>query len=113
VRVDDRSVHVPALPAQVVDPTGAGDAYCGGFVVGWLVTGDPAIAAACGSVAAAETIGMFGAFGEGPPPTPTQRLANVDQLLEVGAPAKTTTGQQAAMRTLREHLLGQRQASPS
>jgi sugar/nucleoside kinase (ribokinase family) len=111
VRVNERSVHVPALPAQVVDPTGAGDAYCGGFVVGWLVTEDPAVAAACGSVAAAETIGRFGAFSEEPPPTPAQRLANVDLLLEARSHATSPKEQQAAMQTLREHLLGQHQAS--
>ena len=113
VRVNERSIHVPALPAEVVDPTGAGDAYCGGFVVGWLVTRDPAVAAACGSVAAAETVGVFGAFRETPPPTPRERIANVDQLLEAGAPARTTAEQNAAMRTLRAHLLGDRQASPA
>ena len=113
VRVNERSVHVPALSAQVVDPTGAGDAYCGGFVVGWLVTGDPAIAAACGSVAAAETIGMFGAFGAEPAPTPAQRLAMVDLLLDGRSHPTGTTEQQAAMRTLREHLFGERQASPA
>ena len=32
--------HVPAYPAQTVDPTGAGDSFCGGFLVGLHETGD-------------------------------------------------------------------------
>jgi sugar/nucleoside kinase (ribokinase family) len=113
VRVDARSLHVPALPADVLDPTGAGDAYCGGFVVGWLVTGDSAVAAACGSVTAAETIGRFGAFDDGPPPTPTDRLANIDRVLAAGSHDSSTTEHKAAVRTLRAYLFGQRQASPA
>ena len=45
---------------RVVDPTGAGDAYCGGFIVGSLLSGSAVIAAACGTVAAGETIGIGG-----------------------------------------------------
>lgn len=44
--------HVPAYPATVVDPTGAGDSFCGGFLVGLLETGDIVRAAAYGTVAA-------------------------------------------------------------
>ena len=53
--VTDRTggiTHVPAYPAAVIDPTGAGDSYCGGFLVGLRDTGDPVLAAACGTVAA-------------------------------------------------------------
>jgi len=62
VRRQGRSAHVPAPVVPVVDPTGAGDAYCGGFVAGWLSTRSLEVAAACGTIAAAETIGAFGAF---------------------------------------------------
>jgi ribokinase len=49
----DRQVtHVPAFPAAAVDPTGAGDAYCGGFLVGLEETGDLVQAALYGTVAA-------------------------------------------------------------
>jgi hypothetical protein len=58
------------------------------------------VAAACGSVAAAETIAAFGAFVDGPPPTPALRVANVEHLLE-GLRVKR------ALPALREHLLGQ------
>ena len=52
VDADGRVSHVPAYPADVVDPTGAGDSYCGGFLAGLHETGDLVRAAACGTVAA-------------------------------------------------------------
>jgi hypothetical protein len=36
---------VPAYPVQPSDVTGAGDAYCGGFLAGLVQTGDPLEAA--------------------------------------------------------------------
>jgi ribokinase len=80
VRTEGRSVHVPAVEVPIVDPTGAGDAYCGGFVVGWLVTGSAVVAAACGTISAADMIGRFGAFTDEPPATPDRRLRLVRQL---------------------------------
>lgn len=76
VRFDGRSVHVPAPAVPMVDPTGAGDAYCGGFVAGWLATRSPEVAAGCGTIAAGETIGAFGAFPSGPP----DRRGRIDRL---------------------------------
>jgi ribokinase len=35
-----RRYHVPVYPARVKDPTGAGDAYCGGFIAAYAETGD-------------------------------------------------------------------------
>jgi sugar/nucleoside kinase (ribokinase family) len=32
--------HIPAVETAVVDPTGAGNAYCGAFLAGWVTTGD-------------------------------------------------------------------------
>ncbi len=81
VRLDGRSVHVPAQAARVVDSTGAGDAYCGGFIAGWLATRQIEVAAACGTVAAGETIGSFGAFLPGAEPTSEERLARLAALL--------------------------------
>jgi sugar/nucleoside kinase (ribokinase family) len=80
VRADGRSVHIPALSVPVVDPTGAGDSYCGGFVAGWLVTGSSVIAAACGTISAAGMIGRFGAFTDAPPATSDRRLRLVREL---------------------------------
>jgi ribokinase len=51
-----RRWHVPAYPAAVVDVTGAGDAYCGGFMIGLAQTGDPLEAALRGSVSASLVI---------------------------------------------------------
>ena len=49
---DGEMTHVPAYPAAAVDPTGAGDAFCGGFLVGLRETGDLVRAALCGTIAA-------------------------------------------------------------
>lgn len=43
---------IPAYPDAAVDPTGAGDAFCGGFLVGMAQTGDLVESAALGSAAA-------------------------------------------------------------
>jgi len=55
------TVEVAAVPATVVDTTGAGDAYAAGFLVG-LTAGRPLDRCGrLGSIAAAEVIGHFGA----------------------------------------------------
>jgi hypothetical protein len=54
--------EIPAYPAKVIDPTGAGDAYCGGFLAGYRMTYDPIQAALYGSVSASLTIEGSGAF---------------------------------------------------
>ncbi len=49
--------RVPAYPSKrVIDLTGAGDAFCGGFLVGMTETQDPRIAAAYGSISASLVI---------------------------------------------------------
>lgn len=53
---------VPAYPTCVVDVTGAGDAYCGGFMVGYEETSDPALAGCYGAVSAAFVLEGFGAL---------------------------------------------------
>lgn len=45
-------VHIPACPAQVTNPVGAGNAYCGGFLVGLIESGDLRLAGYYGAVAA-------------------------------------------------------------
>ncbi|MGB8644575.1 MAG: PfkB family carbohydrate kinase [Anaerolineae bacterium] len=52
VHEDNVLVHIPAAPAQVVDPTGAGNAYCGAFLAGYLQTGHIRRAGLYGAVAA-------------------------------------------------------------
>ncbi|MCW2941321.1 MAG: hypothetical protein JWN00_4306 [Actinomycetia bacterium] len=48
--------QIPAYPSDVVDPTGAGDAFCGGFLVGLGETGDVVEAAARGAVSASYAV---------------------------------------------------------
>ncbi|GAB3031636.1 carbohydrate kinase [Nocardioides flavus (ex Wang et al. 2016)] len=49
-------VHLPAVPAEVVDVTGAGDAMLAAWVAAWLRGADPVAAAQEGHLAAAATI---------------------------------------------------------
>ena len=48
--------HIPSYPTHVRDVTGAGDAYCGGFLVGYQRSQDPVEAALFGSVSASLTV---------------------------------------------------------
>jgi ribokinase len=54
--------HVPALPVQVVDVTGAGDAFCGGFMADFVQRGDPVRAAITGTVSASLCVQDYGAL---------------------------------------------------
>jgi ribokinase len=53
---------VPAYPAKVRDVTGAGDAYCGGFLTGLAETEDPVEAALRGAVSASLVVEGVGAL---------------------------------------------------
>ncbi len=57
-----RRWHVPAYPVDVVDVSGAGDSYCGGFLAGLGITDDPLEAALRGSVAASFVVEGYGAL---------------------------------------------------
>lgn len=52
--------HVPPYPANVDDLTGAGDSFCGGFMVGYAESHNPWQAALTGTVAASYVIEGFG-----------------------------------------------------
>lgn len=52
---------IPAYPSRVRDVTGAGDAFCGGFLVGLSETGDVIEAALRGNISASLTIEGTGA----------------------------------------------------
>jgi hypothetical protein len=54
--------EIPAYPARVADPTGAGDSYCGGFLAGYKLTYDPVQAALYGSISASLTVEGSGIF---------------------------------------------------
>lgn len=51
-----RRWEIPAYPSKMVDPTGAGDAFCGGFLAGFNQTYDPLEAVLYGNIAASFTI---------------------------------------------------------
>ena len=59
-RENKRGLNVPALNVQVVDPVGAGNAYCGGFLVEWANSHDGGKAGMCGSVAASFLLEQVG-----------------------------------------------------
>lgn len=54
--------EVPAYPARRADPTGVGDAFCGGFLAGWRRTYDPVQATLYGNVSASLKLEGSGAF---------------------------------------------------
>lgn len=58
----DEKWHIPAYPSRVVDVTGAGDAFCGGFLVGLDQTNNPVEAALRGNVGASIVVEGTGAL---------------------------------------------------
>lgn len=61
--------HIPAVPVPVVDSVGAGNAYCGALLVGWVESGNLALAGMYASVAASFLVEQHGL----PPPRSTLR----------------------------------------
>jgi sugar/nucleoside kinase (ribokinase family) len=73
-------IHTPAHPVNLVDTTGAGDGYCGGFVAG-LAAGRPlAECAAMGTVSASYIVEACGAL-ETERPSPAARQARLQRVL--------------------------------
>lgn len=64
-----RAWQIPTFPARAVELTGAGDAFCGGFLVGLAETGDPVRAACYGTVSASFVVETT---------TPLQALAHIN-----------------------------------
>lgn len=54
--------EIPAYPARPADPTGLGDAFCGGFLAGFRKTYDPVQAALYGNVSASLKLEGSGPF---------------------------------------------------
>jgi sugar/nucleoside kinase (ribokinase family) len=72
---------IPAYPGRVVDPTGAGDAFCGGFLAGYRRTYDPLQAALYGNISASliiESSNVFYALDSMPGLAEARRLALKD-----------------------------------
>jgi sugar/nucleoside kinase (ribokinase family) len=53
--------RLPAVPAVVVDPTGAGDAFSAGFLAEWVRSRDAVAAASAGSLAGSWAVATTGA----------------------------------------------------
>ncbi len=49
---DGERLNIPAYPVKVANPVGAGNSFCGGFVVGWCNTHDLGLSTAQGIVSA-------------------------------------------------------------
>ena len=56
-------IHVPAIPVELVDTTGAGDAFCGGVLAGFAEGEDPIEALLFGTVSASFCIEHLGFSG--------------------------------------------------
>ena len=54
--------HVPVVPVTAIDPTGAGDAFCGGFLAGLVLGDDVSGAGLRGAVSASLAIECAGAI---------------------------------------------------
>lgn len=63
--------HIPALETAVVDPVGAGNAFCGAFLVGWVQSRDLRLAGQYGSVAGSLLVEQIGV------PAPHPNLAQL------------------------------------
>lgn len=54
-------IHIPPTPVpEIIDQTGAGNCYCGGFIVGWNRTHDLKLAGCYGAAAASFALENFG-----------------------------------------------------
>jgi hypothetical protein len=60
--VNKKRYEIPAYPSRVADPTGAGDAFCGGFLAGFQKTNDPLQAVLYGNVSASLKVEGSGPF---------------------------------------------------
>lgn len=58
-----RVIAIPAVATDAVDPTGAGDAFCGGFLAGIVAGNDLVRAARQGAVAASFAVERTGVEG--------------------------------------------------
>ena len=54
--------EIPAYPSREIDPTGVGDAFCGGFLAGFRRTHDPVEATVYGNISASLAIEGSGPF---------------------------------------------------
>jgi len=60
--LNKRKWEIPAYPARLADPTGAGDAFCGGFLAGYCKNYDPLEGVLYGNISASLKLEGSGAF---------------------------------------------------
>jgi len=60
--VSNRKWEIPGYPSTFADPTGAGDAFCGGFLAGYAASLDPLQAALYGNISSSFAIEGSGPF---------------------------------------------------
>lgn len=76
-------VAIPAVPvAEVVDQTGAGNTYCGGFLVGWARTGELRQAGIYGAVAASFSLEEVGVLNPARAGLAEERERRVNLLID-------------------------------
>lgn len=63
MRGTDYWFHVPAASVDVIDTTGAGDAFCGGFLARFSLDENPIESLLCGTVSASFCVESFGFEG--------------------------------------------------
>ncbi|WP_291296285.1 carbohydrate kinase family protein [Elioraea sp.] len=97
-RAKDTPLAVPAVPVTPRDPTGAGDAFCGGFLAAFAATGDAVLAACCGSVSASFAVEGFGVETvlDADRPVAADRLAALLATLGIARPPTLTTAARVA-----------------
>ena len=61
-RSSNKKWEIPAYPSRLIDPTGAGDVFCGGFLAGFAAGYDPLQAAMQGNISASFSIEGSGVF---------------------------------------------------
>jgi ribokinase len=59
---DEQFYHIPIFKSNTIDPTGAGDSYCGGFLNAYIETGDAILSACYGTVSASYVVEHIGAL---------------------------------------------------
>jgi sugar/nucleoside kinase (ribokinase family) len=81
--------HVPPVRVRSIDPTGCGDAFCGGFVAAYVEGADPVTAACHGTVSASFAAETRGALAALPLNQETARRRLAALLAEVNPSAST------------------------
>lgn len=76
--------HIPAVPVDVVDPTGAGNSYSAGACMGWLKSQEARTAATYGAISAQFLVGRVGL-----PKTMPNLRHQAEQLLTQNLPRAT------------------------